>query len=121
MVTKQSPNGTLVAASGLPITMIGNKRPLAAAGTSIPSVVPVITYQNGPQEQHQIQIQVLKHFSSSFLVLNVIHNKNLFVIIRNFFSFHCSLLDKGVANLANVLQPFRAKKHNVCFSHFYHI
>lgn len=46
-------------ASGLPITMIGSKRPLAAAGASIPSVVPVITYQSGPQEQHQIQIQVL--------------------------------------------------------------
>ena len=63
MVTKQSPNGTLVTASGLPITMIGSKRPLAAAGASIPSVVPVITaisnYQSGPQEQHQIQIQVL--------------------------------------------------------------
>ena len=64
MVTKQSPNGTIVAAPGLPITMIGNKRPLAPASTSMPSVVPVITataisnYQSGPQEQHQIQIQV---------------------------------------------------------------
>ena len=66
MVTKQSPNGTLVAASGLPITMIGSKRPLAAGNASIPSVVPVITYTNGPQEQHQIQIQVLKNLSSSF-------------------------------------------------------
>ena len=65
VVTKQSPNGTLVAANGLPITMIGNKRPLLPAGSSTPSVVPVITataisnYQSGPQEQHQIQIQVL--------------------------------------------------------------
>ena len=61
-----------MAASGLPITMIGSKRPLAAGNASIPSVVPVITYTNGPQEQHQIQIQVLNHFSSSFLVLNVV-------------------------------------------------
>ena len=63
VVTKQSPNGTIVAAPGIPITMIGNKRPLAPA-TSMPSVVPIITataisnYQSGPQEQHQIQIQV---------------------------------------------------------------
>ena len=55
-----------MAASGLPITMIGSKRPLAAGNASIPSVVPVITYTNGPQEQHQIQIQVFKRFSSSF-------------------------------------------------------
>ena len=64
MVTKQSPNGTIVAAPGMPITMIGSKRPLASSSSSIPSVVPVITataisnYQNGPQEQHQIQLQV---------------------------------------------------------------
>jgi hypothetical protein len=63
VVTKQSPNGTIVAAPGLPITMVGNKRPLVSASTSIPSVVPVITataisnYQNRPQEQHQMQLQ----------------------------------------------------------------
>ena len=63
MVTKQSPNGTLVAAPGVPI-MIGSKRPLVSASTSMPSVVPVLTataisnYQGGPQEQHQMQLQV---------------------------------------------------------------
>ena len=120
VVTKQSPNGTLVAASGLPITMIGNKRPLAASSTSIPSVVPVITaisnYQNGPQEQHQIQIQVgipTKKHQKTLAETLFLLSYNPSTLSVTTIPFYCSLLDEEVVNLANELQPFTVKKLNV--------